>query len=101
MARATTWRRRLAPAASLAAGVRAAVERTAFWLAIALVAGYPAVLVAARLTAVPPTALLALLGSHLLTIALGHRYDPGGTERRHDDDAADDGVRSAGPMADD
>jgi hypothetical protein len=111
MGRSKPRRRVRGPITGLAAGVRAGIERTAFWLAIALVAGYPGVLLAGRVVTVPTWALVGLLGGHLLTIAAGHRYDPSGDRRHHDggttDDAAtdegttDDGVRPARMPADD
>lgn len=50
----------------------------AFWLAVGLALAYPIVFVLADATAVDQTTFFAIVAVHIVTIVIGHGYNPTG-----------------------
>lgn len=59
----------------VAGGVVEIVERTAFWIAVALPVGYLPVLMVTSPAERVPT-LVGLVGLHGVMLVVGHRYEP-------------------------
>lgn len=59
------------------------LQALSFWLAIVLPAIYLPLLVATSVVAIDPAPILYVIGVHVVTLVLGHRYTPSSAHVDH------------------